>query len=120
MVFFNWKKQNRMGIRLTAAVLAGVLFLTGPLTEPVTTAFAAEKTTAPLPTGGIIPFTTEKAVALEEAGGSRTLFGIRPELRQYDWDCYSNDYYYSKLSEEEQQLYEGLDAVCGELYRRGF
>lgn len=115
MVFCNWKKQNRKGMRLTAALLAGVLFFTGPLTEPVTTAFAAEKTTAPLPTGGIIPFTTEKAVALEEAGGSRTLFGIRPELRQYDWDCYSNDYYFSKLTAKEQLLYERLDAACGEL-----
>lgn len=115
MVFCNWKKQNRKGMRLTAALLAGVLFFTGPLTEPVTTAFAAEKTTAPLPTGGIIPFTTEKAVASEEAGGSSTLFSIRPELRQYDWDCYSNDYYFSKLTAKEQLLYERLDAACGEL-----
>lgn len=115
MVFCNWKKQNRKGFRLTAAVLAGVLFLTVPLTEPVTTAFAAEKTTAYLPTGGLIAFTTEKAVALEKAGGSSSLFSIRPELRQYDWDCYSSDYFYSKLSAKERLLYERLDAACGEL-----
>lgn len=115
MVFGNWKKQNRKGMRLTAAVLAGVLFLTVSLTETGTTAFAAQKTTASLSTGGLIPFTTEKAVASEEAGGSSTLFSIRPELRQYDWDCYSSDYYFSKLAAKEQLLYERLDAACGEL-----
>lgn len=48
-------------------------------------------------------------------GTGNTLRSIRPELQVYEWDCYSNDYYYSKLSEREQLLYEQMDALCGEL-----
>ncbi|MDD6038715.1 MAG: fibronectin type III domain-containing protein [bacterium] len=44
-----------------------------------------------------------------------TVCAVTTEWEQFQWDCYSNDYYYSKLSEEEQELYEKLDAVCGQL-----
>ena len=48
-------------------------------------------------------------------GTANTLRSVREQLRQYDWDCYSNDYYYSKLTQQERLLYERMDAVCGQL-----
>lgn len=48
-------------------------------------------------------------------GTINTLRSVREQLWQYDWDCYSNDYYYSKLTQQERLLYERMDAVCGQL-----
>ena len=48
-------------------------------------------------------------------GTANTLRSVREQLWQYDWDCYSNDYYYSKLTQQERLLYERMDAVCGQL-----
>lgn len=48
-------------------------------------------------------------------GTVNTLRSVREQLWQYDWDCYSNDYYYSKLTQQERLLYERMDAVCGQL-----
>lgn len=48
-------------------------------------------------------------------GASNTLRSVRAQLRQYDWDGYSNDYYYSKMTQKERLLYERMDAVCGQL-----
>lgn len=65
-----------------------------------------------------IDFATEVVVEVDSdkaAEQTAQLCSIRPELQQYEWDGYSSDYYYSKLSAKEQLLYERLDAVCGEL-----
>lgn len=48
-----------------------------------------------------------------------SLHAVTEEREQFRWDSYSNDYYYSRLSEEEQELYEKLDAVCKELLESG-
>ena len=117
MFFSNYKKRGCTGSRLAAAVLAGVLTVSAVVAEPLTVVAGAQKEDVTLPSGGLIGFTTERAVhvASDDAGGSSTLKSIRPQLRQYDWDGYSSDYYYSKLSAKEQLLYERLDAACGEL-----
>lgn len=51
----------------------------------------------------------------QPGGDANTLRSVRAQLRQYDWDCYSNDYYYSKLTQPERLLYERMDAVCGQM-----
>lgn len=108
------KKQNMTQQRFAAGMLAVVLTVTALFSGASDVALAAGRE---LPTGGRIEFATESIVKVISEGSSSgpTLKSIRPELAQYDWDCYSNDYYYSKLSSKERQLYERLDAACGEL-----
>lgn len=106
-------------MRFAAGVIAAALAVTA-LPQDVVSAAGREPDPA-LSTGGLMEFVTEQAEHVSSDDTSdhtyetNTLRSIRPELRQYDWDCYSNDYYYSKLSAKEQLLYERLDAVCGEL-----
>lgn len=105
-------------MRFAAGVIAAALAVTA-LPQDVVSAAGREPDPA-LSTGGLMEFVTEQAEHVSSDDTSdhtyetNTLRSIRPELRQYDWDCYSNDYYYSKLSAKEQLLYERLDAVCGE------
>lgn len=117
MIFRTWKKQKKKGICLAVGVLVGVLAVAEPFAEPLPEILAAQHADDLLPTGGLIECTIEQAeyVPSDHAGGTRTLFSIRPELRQFDWDRYSNDYYFSKLTAKEQLLYERLDAACGKL-----
>ena len=106
-------------MRFAAGLIAAALAVTA-LPQDVVSAAGREPDPA-LSTGGLMEFVTEQAEHVSSDDTSdhtyetNTLRSIRPELRQYDWDCYSNDYYYSKLSAKEQLLYERLDAVCGEL-----
>ena len=105
--------------RLMAGALAAVLTLTAPFAGmSAVTSGAQLETEQTLPTGGAGGIVTEQIVRVlsDGTGGGSMLRSIRPELSRYDyWDCYSNDYYYSKLSAKEQLLYEDLDAACGEL-----
>lgn len=107
------KKENQT-LRTCAGLLAAVLTVTSlQLTAglfPQTT-YAAQTADD---VGGYMDFVTEEIVSVQ-ANGSAALRSIRSELAQYDWDCYSNDYYYTKLTAKEQLLYERLDAVCGRL-----
>lgn len=106
-------------MRFAAGVIAAALAVTA-LPQDVVSAAGREPDPA-LPTGGLMEFVTEQAEHVSSDDTSdhtyetNTLRSIRPELRQYEWDCYSSDYYYSKLSAKEQLLYERLDAACGEL-----
>lgn len=112
------KKQRNKRIRFAAGVLAVMLTVAAPFEGMSGEAFGAQlETDQTLPTGGLMEFVTETidSECPDAASGTNALRSIRPELCQYDWDCYSNDYYYSKLSTKEQQLYERLDAACGEL-----
>lgn len=124
----TWKKnRKKQGIqnpsrrfcsRALAAALVAALTVTAPFDGMQAVAFGAQKEAASeMPTGGVIEPVTESVVRVISDGtpASNTLRSVRPEVSQYDWDCYSNDYYYSKLSEKEQQLYERLDAACGKL-----
>lgn len=105
-------------MRFMAGVLAAALTVTTPFSGMPDVAFGAQQETEQkLPTGGVMENVTEPIVRVLSEGSvaGNTTRSIRPELAQYDWDCYSSDYYYSKLSTKEQQLYERLDAACGEL-----
>lgn len=64
---------------------------------------------------GTMDFVTERIAQVVSEGGGASFRSIRESLRQYEWDCYSSDYYYGRLTGKEQLLYERLDAVCGEL-----
>lgn len=119
----DWKKKNKKNARIAAGMLA--VALTGitlfPGTPDVTYGAQLAADTLQiddsLPQGGLMETVTEPMVSVISDGtrAMNRLRSIGPELRQYDWDCYSSDYYYSKLSTKEQQLYERLDAACGEL-----
>ena len=112
------KTKKMIWKRLCAGLLTAAL--TGTAIPPV---YASAGTTAAghVPTGGLMEFVEEQVVrvlsdgAAEAATDTNTLRSIRQELRVYEWDCYSSDYYYSKLTESEQRLYEQMDAACGEL-----
>ncbi len=99
--------RTKKGMRRLAGVLAVVLTVTA---VPVLPAYAAVQETAT----GSLPFVTEEIISGGQPADA-SLRSIRAELAQFDWDCYSNDYYYTKLTEKEQLLYERLDAVCGQL-----
>lgn len=120
----TWKKQRTENnprcfhVCALAAVLAAALTVAAPFEGMSAVAFGAQQgIKQELPSGGVIGPVTESVVRVVSDGTQtkNTLRSIRPELRQYDWDCYSNDYYYSKLSAKEQLLYERLDAACAEL-----
>lgn len=119
--------KNRTGLRLATGVLIVILTLSAPFFGLSGSAFAAQREAEQqMPTGGITEPVIERIVSVISDGSNgnaendtdnsrTTLKSIRPELRQYDWDCYSSDYYYSKLSAKERQLYEQMDAVCGKM-----
>ena len=112
------KNQRNKRMRFMAGVLAVTLTVTNPFPGvPDVASGAQRETEQKLPTGGVMEVITEPVVRVLSEGSvaGNTIRSIRPELSQYDWDCYSNDYYYSKLSTKERQLYERLDAACGEL-----
>lgn len=117
-MYRNKKKQKNKKMRFFAGVLAVVLTVTALFPGVSDVAYGAQcETDQKRPTGGVMEFVTEPVISVISEGstGGMMLQSIRPELAQYDWDCYSSDYYYSKLSVKEQQLYERLDAACGEL-----
>lgn len=110
-----------------SGMLALMLAVTAPFDGAVTAfgAGAADESSADSAGGafgaeqkaeGTIDFVTEKITkVVSEGTGVSSLRSITESLRQYEWDCYSSDYYYGKLADKEQLLYERLDAVCGEL-----
>lgn len=117
MVISNLKNRKRKGLRAAAGILAAILTVSVPFSGGAAVVFGAQTGQERNDlTGGMIDFVSEPIVSvIPEGTCGNSLQSIRPELRQYDWDCYSNDYYFSKLSTKEQQLYERLDAVCGKL-----
>lgn len=108
-------------MRFVAGMMAAVLTVAAPFEQTPDIVFGAQREAdQKLPADGLTEPVTEQIVRVLSDGtgaadGTNTLRSIRPEIAQYDWDCYSSDYYYSKLSTKEQQLYERLDAACGEL-----
>lgn len=109
-------EQLQKRLRFAAGVLAAVLTVTAPFAGVSDVAFGASHMAGQeLPAGGAMELVEEPVVRVISEGGRASLKSIRSELAQYDWDCYSNDYYYSRLSAKERQLYERLDAACGEL-----
>lgn len=109
------KKNNR---RTAAGMLAAALAVTAVFhITPQVVYGAVQEDAFEYPSSGLMEMVTE-TVECTLSDGKQTvssLRSVRPELCQYDWDCYSSDYYYSKLSAREQLLYERLDAACGEL-----
>ena len=111
------KKNKARWKKLCAGLLTAAL--TGTVLPPVYASAGTD--TAHVPTGGLMEFVEEPVVRVlsddmnDAETDTKTLRSIRQELRVYEWDCYSNDYYYSKLTESEQRLYEQMDAACGEL-----
>ena len=105
-------------MRVLAAALAVTLTVAAPFEGMTALVFGAQDTAEQaMPVGGVIAPVTESVVRVISDGtqSTNTLRTVRPEVGQYEWDCYSNDYYYSKLSEKERRLYERLDAACGKL-----
>ncbi len=102
---------------MTAALLVTMVPQTEVEASDQTSVAAADEQ---LPTGGALAFTEAQIVgtltdhAASKTGGTR-LQSIRSSLSVYDWDCYSSDYYYSKLTEAEREFYERMDAACGQL-----
>ena len=102
---------------MTAALLVTMVPQTEVEASDQTSVAAADEQ---LPTGGALAFTEAQIVgtltdhAASKTGGTR-LQSIRSSLSVYDWDCYSSDYYYSKLSKAEREFYERMDAACGQL-----
>lgn len=95
-----------------AGMLALALAVTAPYDGAVVDASGAQ--TADVQADKTIGFVTEKVTRVVSEGGA-SLRSITKSLRQYESDCYSSDFYYSRLTGKEQLLYERLDAVCGEL-----
>lgn len=114
----NKHKKKVKCVRLLAGVLAAALTVSVPYPGILDIVSGAQLKEDPaLPAGGMMEFVTEQveSVCTDVTDGKHELRSVQPELCRNDWDCYSNDYYYSKLSAKEQQLYERLDAACGEL-----
>lgn len=113
----NRDRKNRRvkRIQLMTGIFAAVM--TAVVAAGTGDAAWAAEAAPSLPADGMIAWTEERVDGncQETAGGAYSLRSIRPELSRYDWDCYSSDYYYSKLSVKERQLYERLDAACGTL-----
>jgi hypothetical protein len=108
----GWLKKKKQKVRVLAAALAFVL---GASLPELPVYGAVYDTQAGENVNGTIGFVTEKVAEVADAGDGNALCSVTAALRQYDWDCYSNDYYYGRLSAKEQLLYERLDAACGEL-----
>ncbi len=109
------KRKNLGG--LLSGVLALALAVTAPLEGAMIFASGAQTDAqAGAETkNGRIDFVAEEISRVVSEGGGASFRSITASLRQYEADCYSSDYYYSKLPAKEQLLYERLDAACGEL-----
>lgn len=106
--------------QLTAGVLAVIMMVTTYAQHmPDVTYAAVRREEQILPVGGLMDVIVETVedVDTPEAGSAYSLqsISVRSALTKDDWDCYGTDYYYSKLSAEEQRFYERLDAACAEL-----
>lgn len=116
----NAHMRNR---KIVAGILAAAMTMT--LVAPADETFAAnvaaqilQKVQEDLPAGGVMEpeiLRVESVIAPVRYQNNAALKAVTPALQQYDWDCYSTDYYYSRLTEKQRQLYERLDAACGEL-----
>ena len=103
---------------MAAGLLAGVLAVAAPFGDaPLVASGAQQEVLLDCPAGGVMETVSESVVRVLSDGTqeTNTLLSIRPEHQVYGWDCYSSDYYYSKLSAREKLLYERLDAACGKL-----
>lgn len=113
----NHWKQICAGL-LTAALTGTVLppQTVYANTEPVTTPEVSAVTgRMEFEEAAVIRVISDGNSGSQANGTANTLRSVREQLWQYDWDCYSNDYYYSKLTQQERLLYERMDAVCGQL-----
>ncbi len=113
----NHWKQICAGL-LTAALTGTVLppQTVYANTEPVTTPEVSAVTgRMEFEEAAVIRVISDGNSGSQANGTANTLRSVREQLWQYDWDCYSNDYYYSKLTQKERLLYERMDAVCGQL-----
>ena len=113
----NHWKQICAGL-LTAALTGTVLppQTVYANTEPVTTPEVSAVTgRMEFEEAAVIRVISDGSSGSQADGTANTLRSVREQLWQYDWDCYSNDYYYSKLTQQERLLYERMDAVCGQL-----
>ena len=113
----NHWKQICAGL-LTAALTGTVLppQTVYANTEPVTTPEVSAVTgRMEFEEAAVIRVISDGNSGSQANGTVNTLRSVREQLWQYDWDCYSNDYYYSKLTQQERLLYERMDAVCGQL-----
>ncbi len=113
----NHWKQICAGL-LTAALTGTVLPPQTAFanTEPVTTPEVSAVTgRMEFEEAAVIRVISDGSSGSQADGTANTLRSVREQLWQYDWDCYSNDYYYSKLTQQERLLYERMDAVCGQL-----
>lgn len=113
----NHWKQICAGL-LTAALTGTVLppQTVYANTEPVTTPEVSAVTgRMEFEEAAVIRVISDGSSGSQANGTANTLRSVREQLWQYDWDCYSNDYYYSKLTQQERLLYERMDAVCGQL-----
>ena len=124
------KNKNQMKNKMKnhwKQICAGLLTaaLTGTVLPPQTVYADTEPVTAPevsavtgrmeFEEAAVIRVISDGSSGSQADGTANTLRSVREQLRQYDWDCYSNDYYYSKLTQQERLLYERMDAVCGQL-----
>ena len=113
----NHWKQICAGL-LTAALTGTVLppQTVYANTEPVTTPEVSAVTgRMEFEEAAVIRVISDGSSGSQADGTANTLRSVREQLWQYDWDCYSNDYYYSKMTQQERLLYERMDAVCGQL-----
>ena len=119
----NKKQMKNHWKQLCAGLLTAAL--TGTVLPPQTVYANTEPVAAPEVSAvtGWMEFEEAAVIRVISDGNSgsqangtvNTLRSVREQLWQYDWDCYSNDYYYSKLTQQERLLYERMDAVCGQL-----
>ena len=113
------KIKHKAG-KVAAAVLVVIMMATTYAQHmPEMTCAAVHRAEQMLPVTGLMHVTIETVedVDAPETGRTDVLqsISVRSALTKDDWDCYGTDYYYSKLSAEEQRFYERLDAACAEL-----
>ena len=119
----NKKQMKNHWKQICAGLLTAAL--TGTVLPPQTVYADTEPVTAPevsavtgrmeFEEAAVIRVISDGNSGSQADGTANTLRSVREQLWQYDWDCYSNDYYYSKLTQQERLLYERMDAVCGQL-----
>ena len=119
----NKKQMKNHWKQICAGLLTAAL--TGTVLPPQTVYADTEPVTAPevsavtgrmeFEEAAVIRVISDGNSGSQTDGTANTLRSVREQLWQYDWDCYSNDYYYSKLTQQERLLYERMDAVCGQL-----
>lgn len=103
------KMKKITGRRVLTFVLALILLL-----QPQGMVPANQKNLQSETPRGIIPVQIKYAVASEEPQRHASVYANTSQ-ENYDWDCYGSDYYFTKLSKQEQILYLGMDAACKEL-----